>query len=131
MIWGVQGGVPPAPVTRMARYEHLPIHKKAMDLAVYLEKMVRSFSRYHKYTLGSELGAKSREIVGVIGAERRAVFQHRARPSQTFKLWLRYPEILADLSRQMFVYFVVTRNGAAPVLRGVMPPGVSAAFSKK
>jgi len=39
----------------MARYEHLPIYKKAMDLAVYLEKIVRGFSRYHKYTLGSEL----------------------------------------------------------------------------
>ncbi len=50
----------------MAQYEHLPIYKKAMDLAVYLEKIVRSFSRYHKYTLGSELRAKSRGIVGVI-----------------------------------------------------------------
>ena len=66
MISGVQGGVPPAPVARMARYEHLPIYKKAMDLAVYLEKIVRDFSRYHKYTLGSELRAKSREIMGVI-----------------------------------------------------------------
>jgi hypothetical protein len=50
----------------MARYEHLPIYKKAMDLTVYLEKIVRNFSRYHKYTLGSELRAKSREIVGVV-----------------------------------------------------------------
>ena len=49
----------------MARYEHLPIYKKAMDLAVYLEKIVRNFSRYHKYTFGTELRAKSREIVGV------------------------------------------------------------------
>ena len=131
MISGVQGGIPPAgSQTPMARYEHLPIYKKAMDLTVYLEKIVGNFSRYHRYPLGSELRAKSRDL-GVIGAERRAAFLHRPRPSHTFKLWLRYPEILADLSRQMFVYFVVTRNGAAPVLRGVMPPGVSAAFSKK
>lgn len=39
----------------MARYEHLPIYKKAMDLTVYFEKIVRNFSRYNKYTLGSEL----------------------------------------------------------------------------
>ena len=50
----------------MARYEHLPIYKKAMDLAIYLEKIVRNFSRYHKYTLGSELRQKSREVVQVI-----------------------------------------------------------------
>ncbi len=50
----------------MARYEHLPIYKKAMDLTIYLEKIVRNFSRYHKYTLGSEFREKSREIVGLI-----------------------------------------------------------------
>ena len=50
----------------MARYEHLPIYKKAMDLTIYLEKIVRNFSRYHKYTLGSELREKSREIVELI-----------------------------------------------------------------
>jgi hypothetical protein len=50
----------------VARYEHLPIYKKAMDLTIYFEKIVRNFSRYNKYTLGSELREKSREIVGLI-----------------------------------------------------------------
>ncbi len=50
----------------MARYEHLPIYKKAMDLTVYFEKIVRNFSRYDKYTLGSELREKSRQIVELI-----------------------------------------------------------------
>ncbi len=50
----------------MARYEHLPIYKKAMDLTIYFEKIVRNFSRYHKYTLGSELREKSRRIVELI-----------------------------------------------------------------
>jgi len=44
----------------MARYEHLPIYKKAMDLAIYFEKIVRNFSRYHKYTLGSDIGPGSK-----------------------------------------------------------------------
>ena len=30
----------------MARYEHLPIYKKSMDLTFYFEKIVRNFSRY-------------------------------------------------------------------------------------
>ena len=36
----------------MARYEHLPIYKQALDVAVYFERAVAGFSRYHKYTLG-------------------------------------------------------------------------------
>ena len=61
------GWCPPAPLLPGADSprEHLPIYKKAMDLTIYVEKVVRNFSRYHKYTLGSELRAKSREIVGV------------------------------------------------------------------
>jgi hypothetical protein len=47
----------------MAQYEHLPIYKKAMDVAVYFEKIVKNFNRYNKYTLGSELLEKSRQIV--------------------------------------------------------------------
>ena len=38
----------------MARYEHLPIYKKAFDLAVHFEKVAAGFSRYHKYTLGTD-----------------------------------------------------------------------------
>ncbi len=37
-----------------------------MDLTIYFEKIIRNFTRYHKYTLGSELREKSREIVGLI-----------------------------------------------------------------
>ena len=44
----------------MARYEHLPIYRDALNLAVHFEKIVASFSRYHKYTLGSELRNASR-----------------------------------------------------------------------
>ena len=47
----------------MARHEHLPIYKQAMDVAVHFEKIVAGFTRYHKYTLGTELRNKSREVV--------------------------------------------------------------------
>jgi len=50
----------------MAQYEHLPIYKKAMDLTIYFEQIVRNFSRYNKYTLGSELRTLSRDIVRLI-----------------------------------------------------------------
>ncbi len=47
----------------MARYEHLPIFRDAYDLAVHIERIVRNFSRYHKYTLDADLRNKSREIL--------------------------------------------------------------------
>jgi hypothetical protein len=47
----------------MARYEHLPIFREAYDLAVHMEKTVRNFSRYHKYTLGNDLRDKSRSVL--------------------------------------------------------------------
>ncbi len=47
----------------MARYEHLPIYKKAMELAVYLQNVVRNFSRYDKYTIGTDLRDLSRRTL--------------------------------------------------------------------
>jgi hypothetical protein len=47
----------------MARYEHLPIFRAAFDLALHLEKIVKNFSRYHKYTLGTELRDRSRAVL--------------------------------------------------------------------
>jgi hypothetical protein len=44
-------------------YEHLPIFRAAYDLTVHIEKIVRNFSRYHKYTLGTDLRNKSRGIL--------------------------------------------------------------------
>jgi len=50
----------------MALYENLSIYKKTLDLAVYFEKVVKNFSRYHKYTVGTELRNSSREILKLI-----------------------------------------------------------------
>jgi hypothetical protein len=46
----------------MAQYDFLPIYKKAFDLCIYFEKIVKNFSRYNKYTLGADLRNKSRAI---------------------------------------------------------------------
>jgi len=50
----------------MARYEHLPIYKQALDAAVHFEKVVAGFSRYHKYTLGTEIRNQSRAALALI-----------------------------------------------------------------
>jgi hypothetical protein len=47
-------------------YENLPVYKKALDLTVYFEKIVGNFSRYHKYTVGTELRNLSRRILVLV-----------------------------------------------------------------
>ena len=46
--------------------ENLPVFKSAMELAVYMEQIVRGFEKYHKYTMGVELRHKSKEILFLI-----------------------------------------------------------------
>ena len=47
----------------MARYEHLPIYKAALDMAVRFEKVDAGLSRYHKCMLGTELRDGSRVVL--------------------------------------------------------------------
>jgi len=50
----------------VARYEHLPIYKKAFDLFLYFEKIVRKLSRYDKYTLEADLRNYARSVLKLI-----------------------------------------------------------------
>jgi len=46
----------------MAKYEHLPIYKQAMELVVFIENAVKGFSRYHKYSIGEYLRQASWDV---------------------------------------------------------------------
>ena len=75
----------------MARYEHLPVFKKAMDTSVYLEEMVRKFSRYHKYGIGADLRDLSRQMIRLIiranSTEQKApVLQELVETCEQFKV---------------------------------------------
>jgi hypothetical protein len=47
----------------MAQTEHLPIYKAAYDACLYFEQVVRSFSRYHKYSIGQDVRDGSRRAL--------------------------------------------------------------------
>jgi len=55
----------------MARHEHLPIYKAALDMTVHFEGLVAGFSRYHKYTLGTELRQGSRAAPADVERQQR------------------------------------------------------------
>ncbi len=48
------------------KYENLPIYKASMDFCVYAENLVKGFSRYHKYTIGTDLRNNAKEILFLI-----------------------------------------------------------------
>ena len=50
----------------MAQSEHLPIYKRAYDLCLYFEQVVRNFSRYHKYSLGQDLRDGARRTLKLV-----------------------------------------------------------------
>ena len=47
-------------------YENLPVYKKSLELTVYFENIVKYFSRYHKYTVGTDVRNLSRQILILI-----------------------------------------------------------------
>jgi hypothetical protein len=48
------------------RYDNLPIYKKSMEIAVYVETIVKGFDRYNKYTIGADLREKSKSLLFMI-----------------------------------------------------------------
>lgn len=50
----------------MAQYEHLPIYREAFQFLIFCETVVKNFSRYHKYTHGSDLRNGARSLVKLI-----------------------------------------------------------------
>lgn len=50
----------------MITNENLPIFKSALELAVYMEKIVKGFEKYNKYTIGIDLREKSKTILYLI-----------------------------------------------------------------
>ena len=69
----------------MAKYEHLPIYKAAFDFNLYVERIVHNFSRYHKYTLGTELRERARTVVKLIVRANNVQAEQRREKCETLQ----------------------------------------------
>ncbi|WP_437568368.1 four helix bundle protein [Sorangium sp. So ce542] len=80
-------------------YEGLPIYKSATDVVVSLDKVVRGFSRYHKYTLGSRMREAAIDVVMLVARANRREDRARLVP----KLCHRVEELrlLINLGREV------------------------------
>lgn len=71
-------------------YKRLPIWREVNKLMVAIEQAVKSFPRYHKYTLGSELRTNAHRLCQVV--HRVATRQHNRH-----KLLQQLVELIDDL----------------------------------
>lgn len=82
-----------------SKYENLPVYKAAFDLTVYFENIVKGFSRYNKYTVGSDLRNFSREILILVA--RANTKKDRGRCLEAAIIRLEDLKILIRLCRQI------------------------------
>ena len=64
----------------MPNYNNIPILRDARLMMVEVERIVKDFPRYHKYTLGSQLRKKAMQIYQLV----LCVIQHK----QNRKRWI-------------------------------------------
>jgi hypothetical protein len=127
----------------MAQTEHLPIYKARYDLCLYLEQVVPSFSRYHKYALGTELREGARRVLRLVvranaRRERVPVLLEVREELEQLEVVLRlgqdlkaFPSfgafehaitLVVDVARQNEGW-LIARPSAPPVRAGTPPPG--------
>lgn len=90
----------------VAQTEHLPIYKRAYDLCLYLEQVVRSFSRYEKYALGSDLREVSRKVLLRLAQDAKAFAK--------FSSFEHAIGLAVDIARQTEGWLSSQRGGSGP-----------------
>ena len=50
----------------MDQSDHLPIYKRGYEFCLYLEQVVRGFSRSNRYGLGDELRTGARRVLSLV-----------------------------------------------------------------
>ena len=54
------------------RYQNLTIFRSAINLAKYIETIVKNFDRYSRYSIGSDLRERSQELLFLISKANRS-----------------------------------------------------------
>ena len=85
----------------MAQYEHLAIYRRIFDLAVYLEQVVRGFSRHHKYGLGARLQHAAFDALARVIRAQNAAGADRVRELDEMRVELEVLKNLLHLAKEV------------------------------
>jgi len=77
----------------------LPIYKSALELAVYIEQIVRTFEKYHKYTMGVDLRQKSKALL--FGVNRANMSENRVEALTQLRDICEEMKMLLQLSKEL------------------------------
>jgi len=83
-------------------YEGLPIYRAAADLVVLLDRVVRGFSRFHKYGMGTRLREGSTDLVLLVA--RCNVRDQRAKLLPELCARIEELKILVNLGKELSAF---------------------------
>jgi len=90
--------------------QNFPIFRSALELCVYIETIVKSFDKYHKYTIGEDMWKFSKDMlfiinpVGFVKDKTRVLTKLRDRCEDMKMLLLIAKELKAFKSFKQFEY---------------------------
>jgi hypothetical protein len=129
------------PALKRAHFEHLPIYKKGFDLLICTEGVVRHFSRYNKYTPGSDLRNQVRQGLKTIlevsnSAERRLALERLRLELETLMLPVWVGKDLGDHPKPANGDYLKSGqrenwSGTLTLTRGILSVNVSNVLSEE
>jgi len=81
------------------RYDNLPIYRSVMKLCIYVESIVKSFDKYHKYTIGEDLRSFSKEMLFMI--HRANIAKEKKEKLQNLTYRCEDMKMLINLSKEL------------------------------
>ncbi len=81
------------------RYDNLPIYRSSLNLCVYVETIVKSFDKYHKYTIGEDLRTYSKDLMFMV--HRANISQEKKEKLQNLTYKCEDLKMLINLSKEL------------------------------
>ena len=79
--------------------QNFPIFRSALELCVYIETIVKSFDKYHKYTIGEDMRKFSKDMLFIINRV-GLVKDNGLKAFKSFKQFAHSSKLSVDVCKQ-------------------------------